>query len=286
MKDKIKKTKIGFGFIKLFLKESFFVSLYVSIMLAMLGTGIFFYLMVKTEPASSLFTRNIAQTSIIYDRTGQHTLYEIHGEENRKILAHEEIPDVMRVTAIATEDNNFYIHQGIDPKAIMRALKTNFENGQILQGGSTITQQLARNAFLTREKTLNRKVLEAVYAIKIERHFSKEQILDAYLNEVPYGSNAYGIEAAAETYFDKKASELTLDEAALLSAMTKAPSYYSPYGNNREALERRQRDVLKKTAELRLADPAMIEEALKINTLEKVIPLNQPIQAPHFVFYV
>lgn len=153
-----------------------------------------------TPPAEQLASRKIAQTSVIYDSSGKHKLYEIHGEENRKIISHDGIPDYIRKATVATEDSNFYNHYGIDPMGITRALKVNLKNNQIRQGASTITQQLARNAFLTPERTIKRKFIEAVLAIKIERKYSKDEILDHYLNEVPYGANAYGIETAAETF--------------------------------------------------------------------------------------
>lgn len=265
--------------------ETVMISFYVFVMVATLATTGFIYLIAKTPLGTTLYTRHIAQTSIIYDRTGTHVLYEVHGEENRKTISHEEIPDFIRVATVATEDDSFYQHYGVDPTAILRALKVNLEQGSASQGGSTITQQLARNAFLNREKTIRRKVLEAVYAIKIERKHTKDQILDAYLNEVPYGSNAYGIEAAAETYFNKKASQLSLDEAAMLAAMTKAPTYYSPYGNHKDELVQRQKAVLNKIAMLNFASAQAIDAALQEDTLKKVTPFKQHIDAPHFVFY-
>ncbi|MFA5993492.1 MAG: PBP1A family penicillin-binding protein [Parcubacteria group bacterium] len=272
--------------LKLLIKETVLITLYVSIICAVLGVAVFMYIFAKTPLGTTLYTRHIAQTTTLYDRTGTHLLYEVHGEENRKTITHEEIPNIVRVATVATEDGSFYQHHGIDPMAIIRAIKVNFEQGGIAQGGSTITQQLARNAFLSRDKTFKRKFMEAIYAIKIEKRYTKEEILDAYLNEVPYGSNAYGIEAAAETYFGKKASQLTLDEAAMLASMTKAPTYYSPYGNHTAELIRRQKEVLKKLADKRLEDTPTIIAALREDTLGKVIPLEQTIEAPHFVFYV
>ena len=239
-----------------------------------------------TPAASQLVDRKIDQTTKIYDRTGSYLLYEVHGEENRKIVSHDEIPDSVRVVTIATEDANFYHHFGIDPLAILRAIKVNFENNEIRQGGSTITQQLARNAFLTRERTLKRKILEAVFSLKIERHYSKAEILDQYLNEVPYGANAYGIETASETYFGKRAKELSLDEAALLAALPKAPSYYSPYNTHRAALLARQKNILERVKKLELASADEVEEALAVDTFSKIKLPSQPILAPHFVFFV
>jgi len=245
----------------------------------------FIYLMIMLPLGDSLYTRNIAETSIIYDRTGEHVLYEIHGEENRKIIGHDQIPDTIRIATIATEDDSFYSHHGLDFLAILRALKNDVQSGTAKQGGSTITQQLARNAFLNREKKIQRKIKEAVYAIKVENKYTKDEILDAYLNQVPYGSNAYGIQAAAETYFKKNARDLTLDEAVMLAALIKAPTTYSPYGENKQALVRRQKEILKRIAELNLKNFPEVQLALDTNTLEKVVPFVQPISAPHFVFY-
>lgn len=239
-----------------------------------------------TPPAEQLVDRKIAQTSVIYDSSGEHTLYEIHGEENRKIVPHDEIPDYMRKATVATEDSNFYNHYGIDPLAITRALKVNFENNQIRQGASTITQQLARNAFLTPERTIKRKFLEAVLAIKIEREYSKDEILDHYLNEVPYGANAYGIETASQTLFGKHAKDLTLDEAAFMAALPKAPSFYSPYGTHTEETVARQKKVLEKMGELKMISESEMQQAFSTDTLKKIKPLSQPMQFPHFVFYV
>lgn len=246
----------------------------------------FIWLVIAFPLGDNLYTRNIAETSLIYDRTGEHILYEIHGEENRKIIGHDQIPDTIRIATIATEDASFYDHHGIDFLAILRALRNNIRSKTIRQGASTITQQLARNAFLSREKKIERKIKEAIYAVQIENKYSKDEILDAYLNQVPYGSNAYGIQAAAQTYFKKNAINLTLDEAVMLAALTKAPTTYSPYGENKEALIQRQKEILEKINQLNLRNSQEVDEALKINTLEKVTPLTKPIAAPHFVFYV
>lgn len=276
-----------FQTIRFLFKQLFLGTFDAIIILFILGTGIFIWAYYSLTPAASqLVNRKINQTSIIYDRTGQHVLYELHGEENRKILSHEQIPDVMREATIATEDANFYRHVGIDPIAIARALKVNIENNGVRQGGSTITQQLARSAFLNRERTLKRKFLEAIFAIKIEKHYSKDEILDAYLNQVPYGANAYGIETASETYFGKQAKDLTLDEAAYLAALPKAPSYYSPYNTHGEDTIARQRYILGRIKELKLANAVDVDNALAVDTSAKIKQPLTPIVAPHFVFYV
>ncbi|MFA6048199.1 MAG: PBP1A family penicillin-binding protein [Parcubacteria group bacterium] len=257
-----------------------------TILFVVLGTIIVGYFFWKNPVETQLSSANVAQTSIIYDRTGEHVLYEMHGEENRKVINHEEIPDAMRVTTIAAEDNNFYSHSGIDLKAIARSLKADVTSNEMQQGASTITQQLARNVFLTRQKTLQRKISEIILAFRIESKYTKDQILDMYLNQVPYGSNAYGIESASETFFGKNAKDLTLDESALLAALPNATTYYSPYGNHKDELIKKQQRILDKIKELGLVDGFQVDEAKNVNTFDKIIPLKQSISAPHFVFYI
>lgn len=261
-----------------------FLDVFILLFFASIALGIYIYL--STPSVSSLTSDKISQTSIIYDRTGQHVLYEIHGEENRKVISHEEIPDTVRNATIAAEDNEFYSHKGIDPKAIMRSLKADVSSNEIQQGGSTITQQLARNVFLTREKTFKRKIYEIILAIKIESAYSKDEILDMYLNEIPYGSNAYGLQSASETFFGKNASDLTLDEAALLSAMPNATTLYSPYGSHTNELIKRRNKILDRMTDLNLISENSAESAKQENTLSKIIPFKQTIDCPHFVFYI
>ncbi|HMN19415.1 MAG TPA: PBP1A family penicillin-binding protein [Candidatus Moranbacteria bacterium] len=251
---------------------------------AVVGLGLVYYL--ATPPAHALMTRRVAETSFLYDRSGKQVLYEIHGEENRVVVPHEDIADAVRIATVATEDDAFYRHVGVDPLAIARAMRVNIAREGIRQGGSTITQQLARSVFLSREKTLRRKVLEAVIALKIEQHYDKQQILDAYLNQIPYGSNAYGIQTAARTFFGKDAKDLSLDEAALLAALPKAPTYYSPYHAHSDELIVRQKGILERIAKLELASQQEVDKALREDTLAKVRPLRDEIKAPHFVFYV
>lgn len=226
------------------------------------------------------------QTSVIYDRTGTHILYEIYGEENRKALTPDQIPENIREATIAIEDENFYSHPGIDIVAIARAMTVNLEQGTYEQGASTITQQLARSVLLSREKTLTRKIKEVLLAIKIDSYYSKSEILDRYLNQVPYGSNAYGIEAAAQTFFNKPAKALTLGEATLLAALPNAPTLYSPYGNHRDLLVNRQKIIIGKLLKEGWITKEEAVAAVNESAVEKVVPLKRDIVAPHFVFYV
>ncbi len=235
---------------------------------------------------SQLLERPLAETSVILDRTGTVPLYELHGEENRTIVSHDDIPNVVRLATVAAEDRSFYRNFGVDPFSIIRALRANFQAGHIEQGASTITQQLARIAFLSREKTVIRKIREAILAFKIERTFMKDQILDTYLNTVPYGSNAYGIERAAESFFGKHSKDLTLDEATFLAALPRATTHYSPYGANRDELRARQESILRYMELDGLVNEYDAQLARDTNTFAKLRPIEAPIRAPHFVFAV
>lgn len=285
MSDKMKNKKIQSkkGFI---IKQVLLGIFDATVILAVGFTGALFFLF-TTVPSGDLKANwKPNQTTTIYDRSGEHVLYEIHGEENRKIVPHDGISDNLRKVTIAAEDDSFYSHGGFDIKSIIRALKVNLQRDHVSQGGSTITQQLARNVYLTREKTIKRKIKELLIAIKIERNNSKQDILDYYLNTVPYGANAYGAETASQIHFGKSASELSLDEAALLAALPKAPTYYSPYGNHKNELLLRQQSIIQRAADLGIVTQQEALSAKKENTLAKVHDFENKIVAPHFVFYV
>ena len=261
--------------------------LYLSL-LVLIG-GVFGMLLIyfsDTTDVTKLLDRPLAETSVIFDRTGMVTLYELHGEENRTVVGHDDIPDVVRLATVAAEDRSFYRNFGIDPFSVIRALRANFQAGHIEQGASTITQQIARIAFLSREKTIVRKIREAILAFKIERTFTKDQILDLYLNTVPYGSNAYGIERAAESFFGKHAKELTLDEAVFLAALPRATTHYSPYGLHQDDLRARQESILRYMELDGLVNEYDAQLARDTNTFAKLRPIEAPIRAPHFVFAV
>ncbi len=224
--------------------------------------------------------------SIIYDQTGQVELYRLYDEENRVVVGHDAIPESVRLATIASEDAHFYTHHGVDPLSIIRALRANLQSGRIEQGASTITQQLARALFLSNEQTLERKVREALLAIKIDQTLSKDEILDLYLNTVPYGANAYGIESAARLFFDKAVEDLTLDESALLAALPNAPTYFSPYKDNLEKLRDRQENILLRMYTLGFIAREEYTTALSADTIPRIVPRSDSIIAPHFVFAV
>jgi 1A family penicillin-binding protein len=228
--------------------------------------------------------RQIAQSTKIYDRTGEVLLYDIHGEEKRTVIDFDEIPQYMKDATIVSEDDDFYHHFGLDFKGILRAFYANLRGKRISQGGSTITQQFIKNAILTPERTFTRKIKEAILSIELELKYSKDEILGFYLNQVPYGSNAYGIEAAAMTFFDKHARELTLAESALLSVLPRATTYYSPCGSHPEELKIQQEHVLDKMASFGYITKEQSEEAKKEEL--KIDCQARNMKAPHFVMYV
>ncbi len=231
--------------------------------------------------------RQVAQSTKIYDRTGRVVLFDVHGEVTRTVITLDQISDYAEKASIAIEDSNFYNHNGIEPKAILRAILTNITEGNLLsgQGGSTITQQVIKNALLTQDKKISRKLKEWILAPRLEQQLSKDQILELYLNEIPYGGTVYGIQEASRRFFGKDAKDLTLAESAYLAALPQAPTYYSPYGNNLEALENRKNKVLKEM----LSNNFISQEEFDSASQEKVNfekPENFGIKAPHFVFWI
>ena len=240
----------------------------------------------KELPSPEQFVnRQISQSTKIYDRTGEILLYEIQGEERRTIIPFEEIPDYVKQATIAAEDQGFYQHAAFDWRAMVRALLVNIIKGKIVQGGSTITQQLAKNAFLTPERTFTRKIKELILAYWIEKLYSKDEILNLYLNQISYGANAYGIEAASQTYFSKSAKDLNLVEAATLAALPKSPSYYSPWGPHKDELEQRKNYILEEMFKLGFIDKEEKQRAQ--NTQPKFSNQNLgSIKAPHFVMMI
>jgi penicillin-binding protein 1A len=180
----------------------------------------------------------VGQNSVVYAANGSE-LGVIPAERNRTPVSWARISKWVPMSTVAIEDRRFYQHGGVDPIGIARAIVADVKAGRVVQGGSTITQELVRNLYLSRARTLQRKLTEACLAIKLGRHWSKQHILTAYMNEVYYGNHAYGIEAAAETYFSEPASKLTLDQAALLAGLPQAPSSYDPFVDPQDALARR-----------------------------------------------
>lgn len=188
--------------------------------------AVFFYFAKDLPNPEKINEQQVVESTKIFDRTGQVLLYDVHGEEKRTVISFDQIPDAVKWATVVTEDADFYKHPGVDIKSILRAAAYNLLGRHISQGGSTITQQFIKNSLLSDEQTLTRKIKEAVLALELERKYSKNEILTFYLNQIPYGSNAYGVEAAAETFFNKKAQDLTLAESALLAALPRPPAAF------------------------------------------------------------
>ncbi|MBI5620124.1 transglycosylase domain-containing protein, partial [Candidatus Gottesmanbacteria bacterium] len=261
--------------------KSFIAGIAVTILFLLLPYNA--YLFLKVLPNPQLLTRrDLEVTTKIYDRNGS-LLYEIYADQNRTPLPLAGIPDVVKQATIAIEDRDFYRHSGFSLRGILRAAMEITLNGRI-QGGSTITQQLIKSALLTPEVKLSRKVKEIILAFWAERMYSKNQILEMYLNQVPYGGTAWGIEAAAQTYFGKSVGDVTLAEAALLAGLPAAPTEYSPFGSHPEKATERQQEVLRRMAE----DRYITREQAKV-ALAQELHFAAPrvaIRAPHFVMYV
>ncbi|CAG9612972.1 Biosynthetic peptidoglycan transglycosylase [Bacillus rhizoplanae] len=195
-----------------------------------------------------------------------------------KVPVHFEVPEQLGNAFIATEDKRFYHHNGLDYIAIVRATVENIKAGHVVQGGSTITQQLAKNVFLTNERTFSRKWDEVFYTKKIERTFTKDDILKLYLSNIYYGEGAWGVEEAAKLYFGKEVDQLTLSESAMLAAVVKAPTYYSPIQHYDKAVERR--DIVLKLMEQEgyITHAEYVQATNEKLVIRQDIPKNQPVQ--------
>jgi penicillin-binding protein 1A len=239
---------------------------------------------IKNAPAFDDITFDPKMATVVYDVNNKViTRFYV---ENRTPVPVEKIAPIMRQAIVAIEDTRFYDHHGVDAKAILRAIAADIRHRDMVQGGSTITQQLARNAFLSHDKTFARKFSEAIWAVQIERKYTKEEILEKYLNQIYFGHGAYGIEAASQLYFNKPARELELPEAALLAGLPKSPYYYSPHVDKDAALRRRN-TVLARMAELGTISD---EDKQKAQSAPLgVVPLkekNKNAKAPYFSEHV
>ncbi|MFA6340765.1 MAG: penicillin-binding protein [Candidatus Paceibacterota bacterium] len=239
----------------------------------------------KMPDLSSFDTRKVAQSTKIYDRTGKILLYDVHENTKRTSVPFADISMHIKNATVAIEDAEFYQHGGIKISSFIRSVFANIMSGSFSQGGSTITQQVIKNSLLTSEKKISRKLKEWFLSIELEKVMSKEQILSIYLNGNPYGGSIYGVEEASESFFGKKASEVTLAEAAYIAAIPKAPTYYSPYGQHRDKLDLRQKLVLSRMLENKFITQKEYDDAVK----ENVVFLPQEkygIRAPHFVEFI
>lgn len=265
-------------------KQLFFYSLS-AIAAVIFAGGLFLLYLVKTLPSvEQIKAREMSQSTKIFDRTGTVLLYEISAGEKRTVIPEDQVPQSLKDAILSIEDEKFYEEPAFEWKSILRAFFINLKSGEIVQGGSTITQQLAKNAFLSAEQTYVRKIKELILAIRINEYYSKDKILWLYINEVPFGPSVYGAEAASLSYFGKSAKDLSLPESAILAAVLKAPSYYYPGGNHVPELLKRKDLVLKKMKDL----GKISEKEFAAATKEKIkfIPIVSGIKAPHFVMAV
>ncbi len=260
--------------------------LYLSLLSAALILGaswsIYQNIFVDLPSPRTLTEEKQALTTRILDRNGK-LLYRIYQDENRTLISLEDVSQDMINATLAIEDRDFYQHYGFSPRGIFRALFHNLRQDRV-QGGSTITQQLVKNRLLGPEKTLKRKIKELILAVLVEVAYSKQEILEMYLNEVSYGGSTYGVEEASWRFFNKPAKDLTLAESALLAGLPAAPSIYNPFGSNPELSYRRQEEVLRRMVE---DDYLSLEDAYQAN--QEKLTFNPDvinIEAPHFVMYV
>lgn len=243
-KRKRKKRHIGFRI---------FVGIQIFFMILVVSAVAFYYLGGYGEKISAMQeeahrfvefsteqTFRAVETSLVYDVNGE-LISTLKGEKDVYYIEYEKIPEYAKAAIISTEDKKFFSHPGYDIKGILRAVKALIENGEVTQGGSTITQQLARNVFLTQERTWERKAEEIFIAVELEKKYSKEKILEFYLNNIYFGNGYYGIQAASKGYFSKEVNELTLSEIAFLCAIPNNPTMYDPLKHMDQTIERRNR---------------------------------------------
>lgn len=268
---------------KKLIKEAFFVLTATGVVFAALIIG--WMATLELPDFNNFENRSIANSTKIYDRTGMIVLYNIHDNIKRTEVPISEISPFIQQATISIEDAHFYEHNGFRPTSFARAMLVNITTGGFSQGGSTINQQVIKNALLTRDKKISRKIKEIILAIKLDREVPKDTILQIYLNESPYGGTIYGVEEASLSFFGKHAKDVTLTEAAYLAGLPQSPTYYSPYGKHRDALEKRKNLVLQRMYELGY----ITEEQRNLSQNETVSferDLTNSGKALHFVMYI
>ena len=265
-----------------------FVVLLAAVIAVLSAAGYVLSVAASAPPLDSLKPIDQGTSSAVYASDGTRLGF-IQSDEIRTPIPLQRIPESMQAATIAIEDERFYRHGGVDYEGIARAAFKNLEAGKAVEGGSTITQQLVRNLYVGRERTLERKIREARLAEELEDRHSKRWILESYLNSVPYGTvdgqTAVGVQAAAETFFDKPAKNLTLEESALLAGLPQSPSKLNPFQNPRDALERRNK-VLEKMADLGYISDTRAHEARQAPLGVRRGDLYIKIREPFFFDYV
>lgn len=259
------------------------LSILLPILVVVILLALLYFLWVKDLPNPTKLTNTTGSYSTqIYDRKGK-LLYTFYSDRNQTFVSLNKIPKDLQNATIAVEDKDFYRHGAVDFRGIIRALVANLFHQQF-QGGSTLTQQLVKNSLLSPERTIQRKIKEVLLSFVTELLYNKNQILEMYLNQVPYGGTAYGVEAASQTFFGKHVQELTLAEDAYLAGLPEAPSTFSPFGSHPELGKARQEEILRKMAEQRYISAEQKDNAIKQEL--KFQKISNPIKAPHFIFYV
>ena len=249
------------------------------------GSALLWAVLVPIPAINNFENRQIAQSTKIYDRTGNIVLYDVHGNVRRTSVPLDEISLYIQKAAIATEDDTFYTNAGFRPLSFMRAAVVNILTHSYTQGGSTITQQVVKNALLTQQKTILRKVEEIVLALRLTRTYSKDEILNAYLNESAYGGTIYGVQEASQYFFGVDAKDVDLAQAAYLAAIPQAPTHLSPYGDYKDELDARKNFVLKRMKDTGFATQEEYDQAVN-EAVEFKSESEAGIKAPHFVFFV
>lgn len=250
-----------------------------------LGAAILWATLTPIPAINNFENRQVSQSTKIYDRTGNIVLYDVHGAVRRTSVTMDAISPYVQKATVATEDDTFYTNAGFRPLSFLRAMFVDLVAHSYVQGGSTITQQVVKNALLTQDKTIPRKIEEIILALRLTRAYTKDQILDTYLNEISYGGTVYGIQEASQYYFGVDAKDVDLAQAAYLAALPAAPTYYSPYGDHKAALDTRKNFVLSRMKTLGFITPDEYNQAVAEQVQFKAEG-EAGIKAPHFVFYV
>ena len=249
-----------------------------------IGLLIIFGWYARDLPSPGKLAQITGNSTIFYDREGK-VLFDMYKDKNRFPITLKQISDHLKNGTIAIEDKNFYSHSGISQLGMIRAF-INIIRGKGVQSGSTITQQLIKNVLLDSRRAASRKIREIILALEVERRYTKNEILEMYLNEAPYGGSFWGVGSAAKGYFDKEPDKLTLLESAFLAGLPQSPSLYSPFIGKNNAWKQRTKDVLRRMREDRYIDKSQEKEALSQLESLKFSGQRLAIEAPHFVFYV
>ncbi len=245
--------------------------------------GLFLWYGRELPTPGKLVEAPLSQSTRIYDRNGV-LLYSLYQTQNRTYIKLADIPKTLQEATVSIEDKNFYKNQGFSITGYLRAIR-NILLLRGISGGSTITQQLVKNVLLTPQRSISRKIKELMLSIQVDKKYSKDQILEMYLNDIPYGGASIGVEAAAESYFGKKVKDLDLAESAFLAGLPQAPSTYSPYSGNKYYIPRTE-EVLNQMANDKYITKGQADNAIKEIKNETFAPRDESIKAPHFVMYV